>query len=148
MTKSPSIHEVFIYLCVSDSEAAIKFYKEVFDAGELMRLTDSEGCIAHAEIKIGPATVLLAGEYPDLGIHSPLHFGGTGIRIHLHVDDVDTLAQQAAEAGAVILMQPSDQPHGERQCRIRDPFGHEWLLGHELEKLSAEEMQRRLDETN
>jgi PhnB protein len=31
-----------------------------------------------------------------------------------------------------VLREPTDEPHGERQCRIRDPFGHEWLLGHEL----------------
>jgi PhnB protein len=27
--------------------------------------------------------------------------------------------------------------------RIRDPFGHEWSIGHNIEKVSAEEMQRR-----
>jgi PhnB protein len=29
--------------------------------------------------------------------------------------------------------------------RIRDPFGHEWLLGHELEKLDNEEIRRRYE---
>jgi uncharacterized glyoxalase superfamily protein PhnB len=38
----------------------------------------------------------------------------------------------AADAGAVILREPADQSHGERQCRLRDPFGHEWLLGHPI----------------
>jgi hypothetical protein len=28
---------------------------------------------------------------------------------------------------------------------VRDPFGHEWLVGHEIEQVSAEEMQRRYD---
>jgi hypothetical protein len=27
----------------------------------------------------------------------------------------------------------------------RDPFGHEWLLGHELERRSDEEIRRRFD---
>lgn len=146
MSNTPTIYEVFIYLSVSDPQAAIEFYREIFAAEELMRLTGPNGDIAHAEIKIGPATILLSGEYPDSGIHSPLHFGGTGIRIHLHIDDVDALAKKAADAGAKILMKPADQPHGERQCRFRDPFGHEWLLGHELEKLSPEEMQQRIDD--
>lgn len=146
--KSQTIHEVFIYLSVSDPKAAIKFYTEVFGAEELFKLTGTDGEIGHAEIKIGPATIMLSSEYPDLDIRSPLHYGGTGVRIHLHVDDVDTLAQMAARAGAKIIMQPADQPHGERQCRFRDPFGHEWLLGHEVEKLSKEEMQRRIDEAN
>ena len=34
---------------------------------------------------------------------------------------------------------------GGRQSRVRDPFGHEWLVGHELEALSSEEIKRRFD---
>lgn len=147
MTQSPSIQEVFIYLCVSDPGAAIEFYKEVFGAEELMRLTEANGEIAHAEIKIGPATVMLSGEYPDWGIHSPEFYGGTPARVHLHVDDVDSLSEAAKKAGAEILVEPSDQPHGERHSKFRDPFGHEWLLGHEIERLTAEEMQQRLNKT-
>lgn len=146
MSKSLHIHEVFIYLCVADSEAAIKFYQDVFDAEELLRLTGPEGEILHAEIKIGPATIMLSGEYPDLGIRSPKFYGGTATTIHLHIDDVDALASRAKKAGAEILMEPNDQPHGERQCKFRDPFGHNWLLGHELEKLTVEEMQQRINE--
>jgi PhnB protein len=26
---------------------------------------------------------------------------------------------------------------------VRDPFGHTWLLGHSIEKVEPEEMQRR-----
>ena len=30
-------------------------------------------------------------------------------------------------------------------CCVRDPFGHESLLGHELEARSSEEIKRRFD---
>jgi PhnB protein len=40
-------------------------------------------------------------------------------------------------------MAPADQFYGERSCRVRDPFGHQWLLGHEIERLAPDEMQRR-----
>ncbi len=146
MSPSSNIQEVFMYLCVSDPEAAITFYKDVFDAEEVMRLTGPDDEIAHAEIKIGPAIIMLAGEYPDYNIHSPTFYGGSPVRIHLHVDDVDTLAKHVQKSGATIVMEPTDQPHGERKCRIRDPFGHEWLLGHEIEKLTPEEMQQRINE--
>ena len=86
---------------------------------------------------------MLADEHPEVGIQSPLAFGGTGTTIHLHVKNVDKMAKQAVDAGATILMEPTNQPHGERQCRLRDPFGHEWLLGHQVESVSREEMQRR-----
>ena len=137
------VREVFPYLCVRGGNAAIQFYTRVFGAQETFRIPGSDGRIGHAQMKLGPATLMLADEHPEIGIRSPLAYGGTGTTIHLHVDNVDALAKRAVEAGAKILMEPTDQPHGERQCRLRDPFGHEWLLGHEVEKVSPEEMKRR-----
>ncbi len=139
----PLIREVYPYLCVRGGTAAIDFYVRAFGAEELMRLTYPGGRIGHAELKLGPATLMLVDEHPEYGIRSPEAFGGTGTRIHLHVDDVDALTARAVEAGATVLMAPTDQGHGERQARVRDPFGHEWLLGHQLEALSPEEIQRR-----
>lgn len=141
------VHEVFIYLCVRGGAQAIDFYTRVFGARETLRLQQPDGRIAHAELRLGPATVMLADEYPEAGILSPLAYGGTGTTLHLHVDDVDALARRAAQAGAVITREPADEPHGERQCRLRDPFGHEWLLGHPVgEPLSPDEIRRRFQE--
>jgi uncharacterized glyoxalase superfamily protein PhnB len=49
-------------------------------------------------------------------------------------------------AGATQLSEPTDQFYGERGCRVRDPFGHTWLLGHSIEKVTPAEMQRRYTE--
>jgi PhnB protein len=143
LTHPPSIREVYPYLCVRGGAAAIDFYTRVFGAQELMRLTYPDGRIAHAELKLGPGTLMLVDELPEYGIQSPLAFGGTGTTIHLHVDDVDALTTRALEAGATVLRAPTDEGHGERQARLRDPFGHEWLLGHQIEAVSPEEIQRR-----
>jgi uncharacterized glyoxalase superfamily protein PhnB len=43
-----------------------------------------------------------------------------------------------------MVREPADEFYGERECTIRDPFGHEWILAHEIEKVSPEEIQRRL----
>lgn len=137
------ILDLYPYLCVRGAAAAIDFYTRVFGARVMLRLAEPGGRVAHAELKLGPATLMLADEFPELGILSPLAVGGTGTTIHLHVKNVNTLAAQAAAAGATIVREPTDQGHGERQCRIRDPFGHEWLLGHEIEPVSPEEIQRR-----
>jgi len=142
----PLIRDVYPYLCVRDAAAAIAFYTRIFGAEELLRLTDPSGRIGHAELKLGPLVIMLVDEHPEYGIRSPLAFGGTGTTLHLHVDDVDTLTARAREAGATVLREPEDFGHGERQSRLRDPFGHEWLLGHELETLSPEEIKRRYEE--
>jgi PhnB protein len=144
-SRTPVIRDVFPYLCVRDAAAAIEFYTRVFGAEEELRLIDAGGRIAHAELRLGPVVVMLVDEHPEYGIRSPLAFGGTGLTLHLHVDDVDTLTARARSAGATVLREPEDHGHGERQSRVRDPFGHEWLLGHELEALSSEEIKRRFD---
>lgn len=123
------IREFFPYLCVRGGLAAIGFYRDVFDARELARMDTPDGRVAHAELEFGSAVVMLSDEYPEVGIHSPSKWGGTPVRFHLHVEDVDGLARTAKDAGATILRGPRDEDHGERQCLLRDPFGHEWLLG-------------------
>jgi len=59
--------------------------------------------------------------------------------------DADALIRRAVAAGATVVRPPTDQFYGERSGTVRDPFGHEWNIGHEIEKLSAAEMQRRYD---
>lgn len=141
----PVIRDVYPYLCVRDAAGALEFYTSLFGAEEVLRLTDQGGRVAHAELRLGPVLIMLVDEHPEYGIRSPLAFGGTGTTIHLHVDDVDTLTARAREAGATVLREPTDYGHGERQSRLRDPFGHEWLLGHELESVTPEEIKRRFE---
>jgi PhnB protein len=143
--QSSGIRELYVILCVHNGAAAIEFYKKVFDAEEIMRLAEPGGKIAHAELKIGTTVIMLADEHPDHDFLSPKTIGGSGMMIHLHVDDVDTLARRAQEAGATILRGPSDESHGERQCLLKDPFGHRWLLGHQTEDITNEDIKRRFE---
>ena len=140
------IHEVYPYLRVHSTEEAIRFYAQAFGATELFRLTEPSGRIGHAEIRIGPATLMLSDEYPEHGIKGPRTLGGTSFSIHLHVDDVDQAFERAVNAGASVVRPLQDQFYGERSGTVRDPFGHEWLLGGHLEQMSTAEMQRRYTE--
>jgi len=137
------VHEVYPYLCVHSTAEAIDFYARAFDARELFRLTEPSGRIGHAEIKIGPATLMLADEFPEHDIRGPRSLGGTTFSIHLHVADVDQAFQQAVSAGAAVIQPLQNHFYGERSGKVRDPFGHEWLLGGHLETVTPEEMQRR-----
>jgi PhnB protein len=139
------VHEVFPYLRLRGASEAIEFYKTVFGAEELFRLTEPGGRIGHAEIRIGKTVLMLSDEYPECGVQGPQSLGGTTFAIHLHVEDADALIEHAVRAGATLVRPAADQFYGERSGTIRDPFGHEWLLGHEIEKVTTEEMQRRYD---
>jgi PhnB protein len=137
------IHEVYPYLRVHSAAEAIAFYERAFGATEQFRLTEPSGRIGHAEIKIGPSTVMLADEYPEHDIRGPRSLGGTTFSIHLHVSNVDEAFERAVRAGASVVRPLKDQFYGERSGTVRDPFGHEWLLGGHLESVTPEEMQRR-----
>jgi len=140
---APTIKDVFPYLRVQNAAAAIEFYVQVFGAHEIFRLSEPNGRIGHAELAIGNSILMLSDEYPEHAILSPQSLGGTGTSIHLHVANADALAARAVAAGATIVREPADQFYGERSCAIRDPFGHEWSFGHEIEQVSHEEIQRR-----
>jgi PhnB protein len=137
------IHELFAYLCVNDANAAIDYYTKVFGATEKFRLTEPGGRIGHAELDFDGITLMLSDEYPECDIRGPRAVGGTPVTIHLHVDNADTLIQRAVDAGATLEMAPADQFYGERSGVVRDPYGHRWNIGHSIETLSPEEMQRR-----
>jgi PhnB protein len=137
------VHEVYPYLRVHSTAEAIDFYTRAFGAMELFRLTEPNGRIGHAEIKIGRTTVMLSDEYPECGIRGPRSLGGTTFSMHLHVGDVDKAFEQAVSAGASVVRPLENHFYGERSATVRDPFGHEWLLGGHLEAVTPEEMQRR-----
>ena len=139
------IHEVFAYLCVPDAGAAIDFYQRAFGVREKFRLTEPSGRIGHAELDFGGTTVMLCDEYPECGIRSAKALGGSPVTIHLHVDDADALLAQAVAAGATLEMPAQDHFYGERSGAVRDPYGHRWLIGHSIEDVQPEEMQRRYD---
>jgi PhnB protein len=138
-----SIHELFAYLRVKDAPRAIEFYARAFGATEKFRLVEPGGRVGHAELDFGGTVVMLSEEYPEFGLRGPSSVGATTVSIHLHVDDADALIRRAVDAGAEIVREPQDHFYGERSGTVRDPFGHEWNVGHSLEELSPEEMQRR-----
>jgi PhnB protein len=137
------VHELFAYLCVRDVAGAVDFYARAFGAAELYRLVEPSGRIGHCEVRLGPSTLMLAEEFPEYGVTAPPPEGLAGVTLHLHVTDADAIARQAVAAGATLLSEPTDQFYGERSCKLRDPFGHTWLIGHSIESVSTEEMQRR-----
>ena len=134
------------YLSVRDAPAAISFYGEVFGA-ELRDapLTMPDGSIAHAELRLGDATFMLSEERDDWGNLSPATIGDTPVRLDLQVSDADAIFQRAIEAGCETLIPVADQFYGHRSGRLKDPYGHVWIISQVLETLTASEMQERFD---
>ncbi|NJO78579.1 MAG: VOC family protein [Cyanobacteria bacterium RM1_2_2] len=129
-------------LAIQDAAAAIEFYQQAFNATELMRFTEPDGKIAHAEIEIGNARIMIADEYPEYNT-SPQSLGGSTVTIHLYVEDVDASIAQATAAGAKLLHPVEDQFYGDRTGQIADPFGHVWMLATHREDVLPDQVQQR-----
>lgn len=138
-----SIHELYPYLRVRDGEAAIRFYRTVFGATEKFRLVEPSGRIGHVELEFGDTILMISEEFPELGIHALDPDGPSLCVLHLHVDDADEVVTRAVASGARMVREPADQFYGERSGTVRDPFGYDWSIGHSIEALEPEEMQRR-----
>ena len=133
----PVVRDVIAYLSVNDADKAIAWYGDVFgavEAGAPLRMPD--GKIVHCEIHIGDTPIFLA-EAADDGLGgSPNDLGGTPVRMALNAKDADATVAAAANAGAEVLIPVADQFYGQRAGRIRDPFGHVWLISLSIEDVS------------
>jgi PhnB protein len=139
------VRSLSLYICVAGASAAIDFYREAFGATELSRLTEPDGKIGHAEIQIGNTVIMLSDEYPDYGVLSPQTIGGSPVRIHLDVGDVDAFAERAIKAGANLTRPIADQFYGDRTGQIADPFGYTWIVSTHLKDVPVEDMQKEFD---
>jgi PhnB protein len=139
-------HTVTPYLAVDDAAAAIEFYKRAFGATERSRMPGPDGKVAHAEIQIGDSLIMTSDQFPQSSVKPPKEIGGATASIFLYVEDVDSVVQDAVDAGATITMPVEDMFWGDRFGQVSDPFGHIWQIATHVEDVSPEDMEKRAQE--
>ncbi len=130
-------------LVCRDVSAEVDFCKATFGAVELVRRPGPDGTMAHALVTIGPAMVLIEGEWPTLASRAPQPDGSSPVVIYVYVEDVDTVVKRAVAAGARILLSVKNQFWGDRTGRIVDPAGHVWTISTRVEETSSTEREER-----
>ena len=140
----PLSNNLIAYINIKGCSEAIEFYKNAFDAKEILRLLMPDGSIGHAEIEIEGSLLMMAEENAEWGTKSPQTLGGNPMTFGLNVADVDKSFQKAIGAGATIIMPVKDEFYGDRVGQVMDPFGYKWMITTHIEDVSAEEMQTRL----
>lgn len=140
------MHTVTPHLICAGAAEAIEFYKKAFGAVELSRMPGSDGKIMHASIRIGDSVVMLNEEMPEWGSFGPKHLNGSPVTIHLYVENVDAVFEQAISAGAKVTMPLDDMFWGDRYGKLEDPFGHQWSIGTHMRDPSPEEMQKAMEQ--
>lgn len=135
------MHTVTPHIICAGAADAIEFYKKAFGAEELMRAPDATGKLMHAAVRIGDSTVMIADEYPNWCSVGPKTLKGTPVTLHLSVENADTFAERASQAGAVVIMPVTEMFWGDRYGVLEDPFGHRWSVGTHVRDVSVEELQ-------
>jgi PhnB protein len=129
------------HIVVSDASAAAAWYKQVLGAEERSRIEVPGGKLMQVELWFGDSAVMLADEFPELGVLSPLSIGGTATVLHLDTNDVDEIWSRAVDAGAEASQPLQDAFWGERYGQITDPFGHRWGLAQRLRDVPRREIE-------
>ncbi len=114
-------------LSTEDFSASRRFYGDLLGGVEAFRFPEDEPVFV--TLRFGESELGLGGLGGD-PIHGQPQRPATGHRIELclYVDDVDTTTAAARDAGAPIVLEPVDQPWGERIAYVSDPDGNLVML--------------------
>ena len=139
-------HTITAHIVVGDAARAAAWYSTVFRAEERGRLEVPGGKLMQVELWFGDSAVMLADEFPEMGVLSPLSVGGTATVLHFSTDDADAVWQRALEGGAEVRQPLQDAFWGERYGQITDPFGHRWGIAQHLRDVPREDLERAVSE--
>lgn len=92
-------HTITPHLVVPDAARAVDWYTSVLGAEERLRIPVPDGRVMSVELRFGDSTLMLADEFPEMGIVSPQTLGGTYMALHLIVDDVERGLAERARRG-------------------------------------------------
>ena len=121
-----------------DTDGVMAWLTAAFDAVEVSRLTDENGVIGHAEMRIGNAMVMMFDARPD--------WPPTPAFLRLYVEDADAVHRQAIDAGGTSVTEVTHLFFGDRVGRVKDPFGNLYWIQTRVEEVTEEEMLARLSD--
>lgn len=124
------------WVVTDDTGAFLDFVTEAFDGTELARVATEDGSIGHAEIRLGDTVVLAFDRRPEWPVMPSL--------LRVFLPDADEAFARAVAAGGRVVTELSDNAFGQRGGRIEDPFGNIWWVVSCVEKVTEDEMWRRL----
>jgi PhnB protein len=136
------LHTITPHIVVRGAARAAEWYKQALGAEERSRVPLPGGKLMSVELWFGDSAVMVADEFPEMGVCSPQTIGGTSTVLNLYTEDVDALWRRALDAGAEVLHPLRDQFWGDRHGQLTDPFGHRWGLAQHLRDVPHEDIAR------
>lgn len=121
--------DVMPYLHPLRADPMIGFLKRAFGADEVARYATPEGVVQHAVVNINDSPLEM-GEAHDK--YQAMHS-----MFYIYVPDCDSVYKNALAAGATSIAEPKDQPYGDRNGAVKDPFGNHWYIGTHIKDVTA-----------
>jgi uncharacterized glyoxalase superfamily protein PhnB len=119
-------------LSYPDVRGAVAWLAVSFGFIERVRIGEDH----RAQMSVGDGAVIIADTGGDRRAPDP---AVKTCSVTVRVADVQAQRNQAAEHGGTILMEPTDFPFGERQCTVRDPWGHHWTFSQTIVDVAPED---------
>jgi uncharacterized glyoxalase superfamily protein PhnB len=121
---SPNIFPVIRY---KDGHAAIEWLDKAFGFTKQLVVPEPDGTIAHAQLSLGPGTLMLGSERKDPDPKNPWDSATAGV--YVYVKEIDAHHARAKAAGAEIVRPLADTGYGAREYSVRDLEGNLWSFG-------------------
>jgi len=125
------LNDVNVYMHPLRAEPVINFLQRAFGAHDVEKYASPDGVVHHAKVQVG-TSVLEMGEAH--GRYQP-----TASVLYLYVPEVDAAYQRAIAAGASSISAPTDQPYGDRNAGVKDPFGNTWYIATRMKDVRTEQ---------
>lgn len=118
---------------MSDPDSASTFYQKALGAEEVFRApTLDDGRPSVVDLRLGTSALRVSPAVSEWGWLSPIDIGGSPTLLEVDAEDADAVGERMISEGAEEVVPIESRPHGKRSGRLRDPFGHLWIINGEL----------------
>ena len=119
-------------LVVKGADDAIVFLKRTIGGVLEDRFADPDGRVVYSKLMLGDVPLSIVEEVQEWGWTSPQTLGGSPVLMQLDFENCDEVAARMLAHDAEVVVAIQDRAYGKREGRLRDPFGHLWILSQDL----------------
>jgi PhnB protein len=116
----PGFNTVTPYFLVENADAFVRFLIDGLGGTETCRSMRPNGVIGNVQVQLGTSTVMVS--------EATEKYRPMAGAYYLYVESADESVARALSHGAVLEMEVSDMPYGDRQGGVKDPFGNIWWI--------------------
>ena len=130
-SEAPSTVRIVPGMCYRDAPAAIGWLCDVLGFERHLVVPGDNGTIAHAQLKLGDAMIMLGSAFddPNAMVLAPTPDGTLTQCAYIVVGDIQAHYERVKAVGANVVTELTDQHYGGSLFSVRNPEGQLWHLG-------------------